>query len=277
MGPLYILIAIFLWSSLGVVVRLSGVAIHILIFYSLVISIIVQGMLLSRKEYRRELPGIKKLKYAFILGVLSLSNTYTYYYAFTHTTIADAVLAHYTAPIIVAFLAPLFLREIITRRIVIVIIIASLGLWIMLDGLSFRENQLAGIMSGLVSGLTYAAIIIFLRMHSRKFNPLVLSFFTNTFIAILLIPFVRELPLYALWSFLIVGILHSTIAPILYFKGLQYVTANKAAVLGYLEPVGAILFAMIFLEEYPPAVSLIGGALIILSGYLTLREHEKKR
>jgi len=72
-----------------------------------------------------------------------------------------------------------------------------------------------------------------------------------------------------------VGILHSTIAPILYFKGLQYVTANKAAVLGYLEPVGAILFAMIFLEEYPPAVSLIGGALIILSGYLTLREHEK--
>jgi drug/metabolite transporter (DMT)-like permease len=67
------------------------------------------------------------------------------------------------------------------------------------------------------------------------------------------------------------GIVHSTIAPILYFKGLQHVTANKAAVLGYIEPVGAIIIGIIFLSEHPPSISLIGGALIIFSGYLTLR------
>ena len=47
------------------------------------------------------------------------------------------------------------------------------------------------------------------------------------------------------------GIVHSTVAPILYFKGLQTVTANRAAVLGYLEPVSAILFSMVFLNEKP--------------------------
>jgi drug/metabolite transporter (DMT)-like permease len=109
-------------------------------------------------------------------------------------------------------------------------------------------------------------------MHAQKFNPLVLAFFSNVSIAILLAPFVREIPLHALWSYLFMGIVHSTIAPILYFKGLQLVTANKAAVLGYLEPVGAIIFGMIFLWEYPTAISLIGGALIIFSGYLTLRD-----
>lgn len=271
MGSLYVLLAIFLWSSLGIVVRLSGVAVLTLIFYSLLISIIFQGILLFRKNYRREIPDFHKLKYPIILGVVSLINTSTYYYAFKYTTIANAVLTHYTAPIIVAFLAPQFLKEIITRRIILVIIIASIGLWIMLDGLSFKENQMAGIIAGLVSGLSYAIIIIFLRLHSHKFHPLLLSFLTNAFIAILLAPFVREIPFHAILSFLIVGIVHSSIAPILYFKGLQLVTANRAAVLGYLEPVSAIAFAMLFLGEYPSAISLIGGALIIFSGYLTLK------
>jgi drug/metabolite transporter (DMT)-like permease len=270
-GSVYILSAILLWSSLGVVVRLSGVEIHILMFYSLVVSLIVQGIILSRKTYRKEIPGIGMLKYPVILGFFSFLNTFTYFYAFKHTTIANSVLTHYTAPVIVAFLAPLFLREVITRKIVIAIIIASIGLWIMLDGFSFKENQMAGIMAGLASGLAYAIIIIFLRIQSQNFNPLVLAFFTNVTITILLLPFIREFPLKALWSYLFMGIVHSTIAPILYFKGLQHVTANKAAVLGYIEPVGAIIIGIIFLSEHPPSISLIGGALIIFSGYLTLR------
>src|SRR4030043_1982098 len=179
MGSLYILIAIFLWSSLGIVVRLSGVAIHILIFYSLIVSIVVQGILLSQKTYRKEIPEIKMLKYPLILGFFSFLNTFTYFYAFKHTTIANSVLTHYTAPVIVAFLAPLFLKEVITRRIVIAIIIASIGLWIMLNGFSFKENQMAGIMAGFVSGLAHAIIIIFLRIQSQNFNPPVLAFFPN--------------------------------------------------------------------------------------------------
>jgi drug/metabolite transporter (DMT)-like permease len=270
-GSVYILSAILLWSSLGVVVRLSGVEIHILMFYSLVASLIVQGIILSRKTYRKEIPGIGMLKYPVILGFFSFLNTFTYFYAFKNSTIANAVLTHYTAPVIVAFLAPLFLKEVITRRIVIAIIIASIGLWIMLDGFSFKENQMAGIMAGLVSGLAYAIIIIFLRIQSQNFNPLVLAFFTNVTITILLLPFIREFPLKALWSYLFMGIVHSTIAPILYFKGLQHVTANRAAVLGYIEPVGAIIIGIIFLSEHPPSISLVGGALIIFSGYLTLR------
>ena len=272
MGSLYILIAIFLWSSLGIVVRLSGVAIHILIFYSLIVSIVVQGILLSQKTYRKEIPEIKMLKYPLILGFFSFLNTFTYFYAFKHTTIANAVLTHYTAPLIVAFLAPLFLREIITKRITIVIIIASIGLWIMLNGFSFEEGQMAGIMAGLFSGLAYAIIVIFLRMYSQKFNPLILAFFSNASIAVILAPFIREIPIHALWSYLFMGIVHSTIAPILYFKGLQLVTANKAAVLGYLEPVCAIIFSIFLLNELPGLNSIIGGILIILSGYLTLRD-----
>jgi len=37
-GSFYIAAAILIWSSLGVVVRLSGVPAHVLIFYSALVS-----------------------------------------------------------------------------------------------------------------------------------------------------------------------------------------------------------------------------------------------
>jgi drug/metabolite transporter (DMT)-like permease len=267
----YILIAIFLWSSLGIVVRLSGVQVHVLIFYAVVVSLIFQGIILSGKNYRKTIPGIKKLKYPLLIGFVSLLNTFSYFYAFKNTTIANAVLTHYIAPVIVAFAAPFFLKEKITRNIIFALIIASIGLWVMLNGFTLKEGHTAGIIAGIFSGFAYAAIIILLRIYSKDFNPLVMIFFVNIVIALMLLPFIREFPLYALWSFLLMGVVHSTIAPILYFKGLQSVTANKTAVLGYLEPVMAIILSIIFLSEMPGFNSIAGGILIIFSGYLTLR------
>jgi drug/metabolite transporter (DMT)-like permease len=181
------------------------------------------------------------------------------------------VLTHYTAPVFVAFLAPFILKEKLTLRILTVVCIASAGLWIMLDGFSIDEHQIMGIAAGLASGFAYAVIVIFLRLHAEKFTPLVLAFFSNITVLILLAPFVRQFPMHALWIYLFMGVVHSTIAPILYYKGLQEVTANKAAVLGYLEPVCAIIISMIFLNELPGVNAIIGGTLIIFSGYLTLR------
>jgi drug/metabolite transporter (DMT)-like permease len=267
----YILLAIFLWSSLGIVVRLSGVAVHVLMFYGVLVSLIVQGTILSHRSFRKDIPGPKKLKYPVLIGIVSLLNTFSYFYAFKNTTIANAVLTHYTAPVIIAFLAPFFLREKITKAITLALIAASAGLWIMLDGFTFEKSHSAGIIAGIFSGFTYAAIVLLLRRYAKDFNPIVMTFLANSVIAILLAPFVREFPVNAFWSFLVMGIVHSTIAPILYFKGLQSVTANRTAVLGYLEPVAAIILGIIFLNELPGKGSLIGGALIIFSGYLTLR------
>ncbi len=272
MASLYILLAIFLWSSQGVVVRLSGVDLHVLIFYSIIVSLIVQGVIVSQKRYRTMMPGFRKMIYPAILGFVSLLNTLTFFYAFQNTTIANAVLTHYTAPVIVAFLAPFLLKERLTIKLTIVIGLASLGLWVMLDGLTLQESQMKGIVAGLMSGVTYAMIVIFLRMHSEKFNPLILAFFTNVTVAVLLAPFIKGFPLNALWVFLFVGIVYSTIAPILYYKGLQLVPANRAAVLGYLEPVCAIVFSMLLLNEMPGFHSIAGGAMIIFSGYLTMRD-----
>lgn len=279
MASFYVLLALFIWSSLGVVVRLSNVPIHVLIFYSTLVSIFVQGIILTRKEYRTNFPKGRKFLYLLILGPIVLLNNFTYFYAFHNTTIANAVLTHYIAPVLVAFLALIFLKEPLTKRIIISIVIASIGLWIMMGVepgnlitlLYNLDRNTVGILSGLFSGLAYAVIIIIVRVYAQRYNPVVLAFFQNLIITIMLLPFVSSFPAQALWSFVILGILHSTIAPILYFRGMRELTANRTAVLGYLEPVGAIIFSMVFLKEILTISVLIGGLLIIFSGYITLK------
>ncbi len=271
MASIAILAAIFLWSSLGVVVRLSGVEIHVLMFYSLVVASLVQGVILCGRRYRGAVLRRENVQFPVVLGIVSCVNTFTYFFAFTRTTIANAVLTHYTAPVIVAFLAPFFLRERLTAKILFVIALATAGLWIMLDGFSIAEEQMMGIVAGLVSGVAYAIIIILLKMHAQRYHPLLLAFFANLTVMLILAPFVRSFPAHAAWSYLVIGIIHSTIAPLLYFWGFKGVTANRAAILGYIEPVCAIVFGMMFLQEKPGIHSLIGGVLILVSGYLTLR------
>ncbi|MDP2156467.1 MAG: EamA family transporter [Nitrospirota bacterium] len=271
MSQYYILSAIFLWSSLGVVFRLADVPVHIFLFYSLLIAVVLQSPIVWKKGYLRELSDRKKIIVPFVLGLIALANSLTFFYAFRTTTISNAVLTHYTAPVIVAVLAALFLKEKITGMLVVAIVLSSLGLWIMLDGFSIRKGDMIGIFSGLASGISYAVLIIIARMHAKEYHPFLLTYIVNITILLCLAPFVREFPLYAVWAFFVMGIVHSIIAPVLYYRGLQDVSASRAAVLGYLEPVCAILLSMIFLSEMPGPNSLLGGMLILISGYMTVR------
>jgi drug/metabolite transporter (DMT)-like permease len=266
-----ILLAIFLWSSLGVIFRLSDLPVHVFLFYSLVIAVSVQSLIALKKGYIKEIKDRKELAAPVLLGLVSLFNSLAFFYAFRTTTISNAVLTHYTAPIIVAFLAVLFLREKITKMLIGAIATSSIGLWIMLDGVSVQQGNMIGILSGLASGVAYAVIIILARMYAGHYRPFMLTYIVNITIMVCLAPFVREFPVHAAWSFLIVGLVHSIIAPVLYYRGLQEVSASRAAVLGYLEPVSAILLSMVFLSEMPGQNSLLGGALILCSGYMTIK------
>jgi drug/metabolite transporter (DMT)-like permease len=271
MSQYYILSAIFLWSSLGVVFRFADVSVHIFLFYSLLIAVFLQSLIVWKKGYLSELSDRKKLTVPVLLGLVGLANSLTFFYAFRTTTISNAVLAHYTAPVIVAVLAALFLKEKITGMLVVAIVLSSLGLWIMLDGFSIRQADTIGIFSGLASGISYAVLIIIARIHAKEYRPFLLTYIVNITILLCVAPFVREFPLHALWAFFVTGIVHSVIAPVLYYRGIRDVSASRTAVLGYLEPVCAILLSVIFLREVPGPHSVLGGMLILCSGYLTIR------
>ncbi len=277
---LYILTAIFLWSSIGIVIRFSGMPVQLLIFVSCIISSLLIGILFLKKAFRDAIPKGKHLLYFIVVGPIALLNSFTFFYAYQNTSIANAVLTHYTAPVVVAFLAPFFFKERLTVKIFAAIAFSTAGLWIMLD-ISLNEflslllagdKNTAGILAGLMSGFAYGILIIIFRFFAQNYNPIVITFSQNIVIAFILLPFI-EIPVNftsALWAFAVMGVIHSTAAPILYFRGMREVTANKSAILGYFEPVCAIILGILFLNEAVTYKIIIGGMMILFSGYLTV-------
>lgn len=279
---LRILTAILIWSSLGVFVRISSLSpSQIILFSSVVSSLCILTLFIVNSEFRRNFPQPGALLPMLFLAPLSLLNTFSFLYAYQNTSIANAVLTHYIAPVLVAFLAPLVLGERLTRRILISVVIASTGLWIMLDMslvqftrlLFAGDSNTAGILSGLFSGVCYAVLIILVRIYARQYHPMVITLSQNLLIALCLIPFASTAGIGtdAIWLIVVLGVAHSTIAPALYFSGMKDVSANRAAILGYLEPVAAILLGLLFFKESTHIHTVIGGSMILVSGVMTLR------
>lgn len=273
-----IIAALILWSSLGIIIKESGLSPIALIFFPCACSLIPLACILTSRSRQFPMPDREALGIIALLGLVSLINTGCFFYSYQYTSIANAVLAHYTAPGFVAMLAPFLLREHLTKAAVGAVALAACGLWIMLgvdagtfarDLLSGDRNSL-GLLFGVVSGLAYAFVIIIIRKTASTIDPLVMTFGQNLIISVLLLP-LAELPsptFPAAWLFPVVGIVHSTLAPILYFRGMRTVNANKAAILGYCEPVCAILLGAIVLGEMIGMHTALGGVMILASGYL---------
>ncbi|GBE04209.1 MAG TPA: hypothetical protein ENH45_03620 [Nitrospirae bacterium] len=284
MGYLKIIVAILIWSSLGIFIRKIELPNECIIFYSALIagviqliSLLVSGLL---KEERQKNADPRSAFFLVLSPLCFIANTMLFYFAFRNTTIANAVLTHYTAPIFVAIMAPLLLKEKIKGTTWLAITFSSLGLWFILgsdnpfSSMTEGSRESLGIIAGAMSGLGYAFLILTVKRIASVYSSLFIIFIQNSITTLILLPFIFDvtMPSQALPYLLIMGIFHSTIAPVLYVQGFRSVKANEAAVLGYFEPVGAIILAFIFLHEVPGIEALLGGALILYSGYMIIKK-----
>ncbi len=284
MGYLKIICAILIWSSLGIFIRKIELPNECIIFYAAMIagviqliSLLVSGIL---KEARRKNTETGSALFLFLSPLCFIANTMLFYFAFRNTTIANAVLSHYTAPIFVAIMAPLLLKEKIKRATWIAISLSSIGLWFILGGtnpfsnISAGSPESLGIIAGAMSGLAYAFLILTVKRIASVYSSLFITFIQNGITVMILLPFVYSTAVPSqTWPYLLImGVFHSTIAPVLYVQGFRSVKANEAAILGYFEPVGAIILAFIFLHEVPGIEAMLGGALILYSGYMIIKK-----
>lgn len=287
MGHLKIIIAILVWSSLGIFVRKIELPNHCIIFYSSTVAGLLQFLLLTSsglfKKVRHMETDVRSAVFLIFAPVCFIANAMLFYFAFRNTTIANAVLTHYTAPVFVAVLAPLLLKERIGKAAWLAIVLSSIGLWFILSGknriseMSTYDREHLGIIAGALSGLAYAFLILIIRRIAPLYSSLFITFIQNGIVTLLLLPFVYTiaLPMQAVPYLITMGIVHSTIAPLLYVQGFRTVRANEAAILGYFEPIGATLLALVFFREVPEVKALIGGALILYSGFMIIKRREK--
>jgi drug/metabolite transporter (DMT)-like permease len=275
---LKIIISMLIWSTWGPMIRWLALPPVIVLFYtSLVASVIVPMVLAARGELN--LGGASRMRWLFaLLAVSSIVNNITYFFALRHTTVSNAVFTHYTAPLFVAVLAPLVISEPLQKVTILSLPLAVIGMAMIViseGGLKTGGVHTAGIIAGTISGIAYAFNILISRKLSRMQMHhkavVILLWITTPVLAPAAFLVQYHLSLRSLVLLTITGLMHSTLAPLLYYNALRKVVAQHAAILGYMEPLSAIPLAFVLLSETPTVIALFGGALILFSGYLVIQ------
>ena len=277
-GYFYVAVAAIIWGSNGVIVNrvpydAQTIAFFRVLFASLTLLPVV---LLTRKpEVLSVGRSRESWKVMLRLGLLLALGWTLLFQSMKLIAIANAVLLNYTAPIFATLLAPLFLKEKLEQSTLFALGISVAGILLISFQQGLRitagQNQL-GIVLGLLAGLAYAGFIILSKKALASFSNQVVAFYSYAIATVFLLPFVIgkdfSLDLTSLPLLLVLGIVNTGFSVTLYLKGLGMIKAQKAVVLTYLEPASAVVFGFIFLAQTPTPLMIVGGALILIAGYI---------
>jgi drug/metabolite transporter (DMT)-like permease len=278
-GFLELLISFFIWSSWIIPARLLGENLFALPFFlSLFVSIGWGAILLARSRQKLIVEKADLMR-LFLLAIFFQINMITYLAALKYTDAAIAVLTHYTAPIFVAILAPVILKEKITGRILVSLLMAITGFVIIFFKISsVGPHFWLGTLLGLASGLFYALIIMLAKDLLNRVTGEVILFYQNFFGVFLLLLFIPlssfKIDSASYWKILLAAVLYPGFASYLYMRGLKKVESVKASIVGYLEPLGTITWGWIFFSEQITIRTVIGGFFILYSGYYVTKQEK---
>lgn len=202
-------------------------------------------------------------------AVTDAGNYLCYFGALDRGPIALAVLTHYLAPVVVAVLAPLLLREALTRRTALSLIASLCGLALLVlgdGGLGTASGHTAALGAG--SAVFYGLNTLLTKKLLQEFAPSELLAYHCVVSAGLVALFAGPPPALSafLWAPLAGALLLGACGAALFYVGLRAIPAQRAAVLTYLEPLVAALVGFFAFGEPIGRAGLAGGALIVSGG-----------
>ncbi|MEH7225438.1 DMT family transporter [Bacillus sp. JJ1566] len=222
----------------------------------------------------------KNLIFLLLSGAALGFNWIFLFESFRYTTIANATLSYYFAPVFVMILAPFLLKEKWTWMKGIGITLAFLGLLLVVnpgaEAAVGAYNHSVGIMYGLLAAAFYTSVILlnkFIKSLS-DFETTIMQLLTAS---IVLFPYVlasqnmnySDLGLQSIILLFIVGIIHTGVAYLLYFSVLKKLKAQTIAVFSYIDPISAVIMAAIILNESMGFVQIVGGVFILGSSFVS--------
>ena len=214
-----------------------------------------------------------------VSGIVIGINWILLFEAFNYTSVPVATLCYYMQPTIVILLSPLLFREQLTVKKVLCAAAAVFGMVLVTGVFCGAENvNRRGVFLGLGAAVFYSTVVILNKMIRGvdAYQKTVVQLF---FAGAVMIPYLlvtRDSSLTQLSGrtvlfLLIVGLIHTGLAYVLYFGSMDGLKAQTAAVLSYIDPVSALFFSAVFLRE-PLSLQGIIGAVLILGSALISEE-----
>lgn len=181
------------------------------------------------------------------------------------------------APVIVAILAGVFLKEGFPPRLLAGSVVALLGAVIIAAGSgSERRLELAGVLVCLLAGVLYAAGMVAQKPVLRSTPALQATWLGCTVGMLACLPFgpslwteVGQANTGSILGLVYLGVFPTAVAFTTWAYALSRTPAGQLGATTYLVPVVAAGMSWVLLDEIPPALSFAGGALCLVGVALT--------
>lgn len=279
-GLLFILLAGALWGTSGVTTKsIYGLAETTPLSVAALRLALGAPVLLAASWRTTGSRAFKVTRFDFALMVLAGASMgfaqACYFSAISRAGVAVATLVTIcTAPVLVALLSTVLLRERLTPAVGGALACALLGTVLLVDvGTSNtgpQANMVEGISLALAAGLGTALLLLVSRHLAGRCHPLQSIATAVTVGATLLIAFstvttgvVVSYP-WAGWALLLyLGLVPTALAYGLFFHGMRRATATVASIGALAEPLTSTVLALLLFGEQLGALGLLGATLLI--------------
>lgn len=278
-GHTLIFIAGFLWGCIGMFVKelenagaTPALTAFLRVFFAFIIMLIASC---TKSGWRSLIVGGKNLLSCALLGLIC-HGIYNIFYSIAVTMAGvsiSAVLLN-IAPVFTLFFSAVLFWEKITVIKLIAIVINIFGCVLTATNGVFdiRTLSIIGLLCGAGAGICYSLTSVIGKLAADKTDPFIMSmysyFFATVFMALWIRPWQQGI--YCSGSILIWGFLYAliptSIAYVLYYRGLQRITENsKAPILASVETVVAATIGVAVYKEYLGVSGIIGIVLVLIS------------
>lgn len=259
---LYLVLAASLWSLAGILIKLvQWNPLAIAGARSAISAVVIWLYVRKPKLTWKSDQILAALFYAATVLLFVCANKFT--------TAANAILLQYGSPVYVAIFGSLILKEKtkISDWVTIGFVIFGMFLFFV-DKL--EPTGLMGNFMGILSGIAFAFLIIFLRKQ-KDASPIESTFLGNILTALIGLPFMfKSAPNVTSWvGIVLLGVFQLGLSYIFYSTAIKYVTALEAILISVIEPILNPIWVFLFVGEKPTPWAFLGGAVILIS--VTLR------
>lgn len=240
-------------------------------------SILVLLILIPLALYRRELNDFKfqtTWRKLLAMVVISVFIWGLFYYSVLDAGIGLSLIVNYTAITIgMLFFGWLLVGEKFTRTKQASIAIGVLGLLLVyIPTLSEPASTLA-LLAALISGFAIAANTVVAKQLPYNTTQAAIALWGTSVAANVPMMLIISEPRPSFtpapeWFYLICFAVASVLASWLFLRGMKFIEAGMAGIIGLLEIVFGVIFGIVFFQERPALLTLLGSAVILLAAAL---------
>jgi drug/metabolite transporter (DMT)-like permease len=264
------LTSLFMFGMNGIVASFIMLSSYEIVFTRTLIGSLLLIIIFAMTKQKMNLFKNKKHGFYLIMSGVAMGAGWLFLYeAYKLIGVGIASLLYYCGPVFVMILAPLLFHEKLTPTKILGFLSVLLGM-LFVNIQAFQEGRsLFGIFFGIMAAVFYALMVIFNKKAKsitgleNSMWQVLTSFLTVAIYVGIKQGFVMHIDSSSIIPILILGVFNTGLGCYFYFSSIGNLPVQTVAICGYLEPLSAVIFSMLFLHESMTSIQIIGAFLII--------------